>query len=272
MTDYLIFTDLDGTLLDHYDYNFSQAQSALETIAQLKIPLLINSSKTYAEIKQIRTQMHNNSAFSVENGAAIFFPTSSPSKIEPVILGTPIKDILKVLHQLRITHGFYFKGFSDYSTEELMIETGLTENQANDAKQRLASEPIKWLDTEENLSLFKQMLKSKDLQLVEGGRFFHVMGKNDKSSAMAWLLNKFNQEKLNQDIETITIALGDSHNDKKMLEQADFAAVIKKIDNTHLQLNKSPECIFYSEHPAPLGWQESIEYLLAKLNIGEGNE
>jgi len=270
VNNYLIFTDLDGTLLDHDDYSFTQALPALKTIQRFNIPLIINSSKTYAEIKDIRKKLHNNSAFAVENGAALFLPegklTSHNVKLEQIILGTPQTEILKILQNLRKQHSFIFKGFSDYSTEELMLETGLSKNQATLAKQRLASEPIKWLDTEENLKLFEQSLKSQDLQLIQGGRFLHVMGLNDKSKAMAWLLNKLNYS------DRLTIALGDSQNDQKMLEQADYAAVIRKLDNSYLQLNKNPEHIIYSEHPAPLGWQEAIEHLFTKLNIGECNE
>lgn len=269
MTNLMIFTDLDGTLLDHYDYNFTQALPALEKIRQGQIPLIINSSKTYAEIKYIRTQMHNNWAFSVENGAALFLPAGKLSgdnnNLQQIILGCPQTEILYLLKSFREQYGFSFKGFSDFSSKELMIETGLTEIQAEQAKERLASEPIKWLDSAEKLALFKHLLTVQGMQLIKGGRFLHVMGQNDKSTAMAWLLNAFNQQ-------TKTIAIGDSQNDKKMLEQADFAAVIRKPDGSYLQLNKKPEQVIYSQHPAPLGWQEVIDQLLAKLNTGERNE
>ena len=271
MNNYIIFTDLDGTLLDHHDYSFAQAIPALNKIRQLNIPIIINSSKTYAEIKDIRTQLHNNSAFAVENGAALFVPAEKQADdkqtFEQVILGTPIGDILETLHHLRKQHHFCFKGFSDYSIKALAEETGLSETQATQAKQRLASEPLKWLDTKENLVQFEAELNAQGLQLIQGGRFYHVMGENDKSIAMARLLNGFNKQG-----KILTIALGDSQNDKKMLEQADYAAVIRKQDNTFLPLNKNPERVIYSEHAAPLGWQEAIEQLFAKLNLGECNE
>jgi len=271
VNNYIIFTDLDGTLLDHHDYSFDLAIPALTKIRQLNIPVIINSSKTYAEIKDIRTQMHNNSAFAVENGAAIFLPnektTGHKQTFEQLILGIPLADILKTLHQLRKQYDYCFKGFSDYSIKQLADETGLSETQATQAKQRLASEPLKWLDTKTNLVQFEAELNAQGLQLIQGGRFYHVMGENDKSIAMARLLNGFNKQG-----KILTIALGDSQNDKKMLEQADYAAVIRKQDNTFLPLNKNPERVIYSEHAAPLGWQEAIEQLFAKLNLGECNE
>ncbi len=271
MNDWMIFTDLDGTLLDHHDYSFTQALPALEKIRNYQIPLIINSSKTYAEIKDIRKSLHNDCAFVVENGAAVFLPSGGlsgdDSNMQQVILGRPHEEILNILQQLREQHQLIFEGFSDYPVALLAEDTGLTETQASQAKQRLASEPLKWLDSDDKLQLFKQSLANEGLQLIQGGRFLHVMGQNDKSKAMVWLLNRFKGKKKAQ-----TIALGDSQNDLKMLEQADFAAVIRKHNGGHLKLDKSPDQVIYSKHAAPLGWSEVINELFAKLNIGDINE
>lgn len=267
MNDYIIFTDLDGTLLDHHDYSFAEAMPALKKIKEMQIPLIINSSKTFAEIKDIREKMHINWAFSVENGAAIFLPEGKLSGIdkqmEQIILGIPYNKILDILRTLREIDGVSFKGFNDFSVKELMLETGLPEIEATQAKQRLASEPLIWLGTKDKLILFEEKLNNQGLQLIQGGRFLHVMGKNDKSTAMAWLLNRF---KL--DSKIVTIALGDSQNDLRMLEQADYAAIIRKQNGEYLQVSKSPETIVKSKSIAPMGWQETIDDLFKNLNIG----
>ncbi|WP_036300096.1 HAD-IIB family hydrolase [Methylomarinum vadi] len=273
MKKWLIFTDLDGTLLDHRDYNYAEALPALEKITALQIPLIINSSKTSAEIEAIKARLHNNGAFAVENGAAVFIPaelnSESDGAINRVILGRPISDILSLTHAIRNRYGFSFRGFSDFSVDEVMRETGLTEKEARQAKQRLASEPLKWYDSEEKRLLFEHLLKEQGLQLVKGGRFWHVMGQNDKGKAMAWLLNKYQQQ---QTQKIMTIALGDSQNDLPMLEQADYAAVIQRTDGSYLTVNKKADRLVRSRHPAPLGWREAIEQLFKKLKLGEMNE
>lgn len=273
MNNWLIFTDLDGTLLDHDDYSFRQAKPALDKIKALRIPLIINSSKTFAEIKNIKQQLHNNGAFAVENGAAVFVPqglfADLDQPVNQVILGRPVADILQTLHGLRDRYDFSFKGFSDFSVAEVMEETGLGEIEASHAKQRLASEPINWLGSEEERRHFEFMLGKKGLQLVKGGRFWHVMGHNDKAKAMAWLLNKYQKHYAGT---FQTIALGDSQNDQKMLEQADFAAVIRKPDGSYLTVNKAAERLVRSLNPAPLGWREAMEQLIRKLKLGETNE
>ena len=48
---FVIYTDLDGTLLDHVTYTFHPALDALELIEKKKIPLIISTSKTRPEIE-----------------------------------------------------------------------------------------------------------------------------------------------------------------------------------------------------------------------------
>lgn len=47
----IIFSDLDGTLLDHDDYRWQAAGPALDRLKAAQIPLVLNSSKTMPEIR-----------------------------------------------------------------------------------------------------------------------------------------------------------------------------------------------------------------------------
>lgn len=71
---WVIFTDLDGTLLEREGYSYTPALPALNLIAKHNIPLILNSSKTVAEILSLRTELGNRHPFVVENGAALFSP------------------------------------------------------------------------------------------------------------------------------------------------------------------------------------------------------
>ena len=46
----LVFSDLDGTLLDHATYSFEPARPALDRLRNLGIPLILTTSKTAAEV------------------------------------------------------------------------------------------------------------------------------------------------------------------------------------------------------------------------------
>ena len=47
---YIFFSDLDGTLLDHENYDWSAAKPALSELKRQGLPLILASSKTAAEI------------------------------------------------------------------------------------------------------------------------------------------------------------------------------------------------------------------------------
>ena len=64
----IIFTDLDGTLLDHTTYSFDAAIPMLDYIKVNKIPLIIVTSKTKDEVLRIQKLLDMKGPFIVENG------------------------------------------------------------------------------------------------------------------------------------------------------------------------------------------------------------
>ena len=70
----VIFTDLDGTLLDHDTYSAEEARSVLEKVTGKGIPVIPATSKTYSEVVEFRDSMNLKHAFIVENGAALYVP------------------------------------------------------------------------------------------------------------------------------------------------------------------------------------------------------
>src|SRR5690554_5601326 len=53
----IVFTDLDGTLLDHDSYSWRAAKPAMARLGANGIPLIFNSSKTAAEISELQSRM-----------------------------------------------------------------------------------------------------------------------------------------------------------------------------------------------------------------------
>jgi len=69
---YLIFSDLDGTLLDEDTYSFQEATEAIEFLKEKEIPLILCSSKTRFEMELYREKMDIMTyPFIPENGGAI---------------------------------------------------------------------------------------------------------------------------------------------------------------------------------------------------------
>jgi len=254
----VVVTDLDGTLLDHHSYSFRPAMPALACLRRLGIPCILNSSKTFDEMLQLRDELNNTSPFVCENGGAVFIPRQSGHGFNSEMTGSSYGSILKILENLRAS-GFLFRGFNDMSVEELADVTGLPTDKAAMAKKRHASEPIEWLDDENKLNEFSGALSCQNLRLLKGGRFYHVMGTNDKSEAVTYFRDYYGKL-WNSDVKII--ALGDGGNDLSMLEAADYPIVIPGINQTLKPENPASRT---ATEPGPAGWNNMLLALLNEL-------
>ncbi len=251
MKKYVVITDLDATLLDRDDYSWTAAQAALDLLVDLKIPVIFNSSKTLAELEQLKVEMGNMHSCIAENGSVISWVNIEGQEEAIELVGTPLVEINQTLNELRDSYDF--TSFSDLTSEQLAEQTGLSLAQADKAKDRKASEPITWSDSDSKLEEFNKLIVNKGLKLIKGGRFFHVMGDADKSEAIERIRQVYNSKYKE---EITVIALGDSPNDKEMLEVADVSVVIPSSHGKNLKLDKKNYIVADAKGPA--GWNSAI--------------
>lgn len=74
MPNFIVYTDLDGSLLDSTTYSYEAATPALTVLRKLGVPLVLVSSKTRAEMEPLRQRLAHHDPFIVENGGAVFIP------------------------------------------------------------------------------------------------------------------------------------------------------------------------------------------------------
>jgi mannosyl-3-phosphoglycerate phosphatase len=256
----IIFSDLDGTLLDHDNYDWSPAKPALDRLAASDIPVVLNSSKTISELRTVREQMGNHSPFIVENGAAVVIPANcfGPDEEQVKRFGAPRGEVLALLAELR-EEGFKFAGFADMSPAEISRHSSLSEQEAALARDRVATEPLLWQGDDESMVAFRQKLEAAGCRLVQGGRFLHAMGNFDKADGVRFLLKKYKEQ--DPVGRLIAIALGDSPNDQHMLEQADIAVIVRGVQSDSVVLPSQSRAI-RSLRAGPAGWNECVLNLL----------
>lgn len=258
----LVVTDLDGTLLTH-DYDFSPARKALDAMRLAGAPLVMNSSKTVAEMWALSRKLAFNAPFVAENGGLIATPCSFPEDDKSgdfslETLGLARAFILEKAHELRSEKGYRFEGFADWSLGTVIAHTGLDEESAENAKSRQASEPILWEDSEERFFDFKEELAADGIRILRGGRFFSLMGDADKAGGLAYVKKRYGVAF--PDINWTCVALGDSANDLEMLEAADIAVVIPRASGQRLRPDAKK--VIHAPKPGPAGWNAVILELL----------
>jgi mannosyl-3-phosphoglycerate phosphatase family protein len=227
----LIFTDLDGTLLDAQTYDFSPALPALNLIRSLKIPLILVSSKTRAEIEDLRKRLSLEAPFIVENGGGVFFPGtfSLPEdqdyhQVEGyklVLTGRPIDEVLSKAIPLK--REYDYTGFSEMSARAIAAETGLSLHEAGLAARREFDEPI-LLKNPVHREMFCKRVNDLGLECVEGGRFIHLFIGGDKGKAVKIVLGVY--ARLWEPVSSI--GLGDSPNDFPMLDVVDKPVLMRQ--------------------------------------------
>lgn len=273
----IVYTDLDGTLLDHDSYTFEPALPALQRLASLNVPVIPVTSKTLAEVRVLGRELELHGPCITENGGLIavpenYFGENSAQQTEGgyrlEYLSPRYDTILSDLAGLRNQFGFRFDGFADLSTEAVAVQTGLSSEEAQRAKQRMCSEPITWRDSDSAFEKFSAELDALDYTLVRGGRFHHVLGRTDKAQAIGKLNAMFARAGF---ADYTSIALGDSPNDSQMLLAADVAVAVRRKDDSWLEID-TDRTIIRTTAPGPGGWNEAIQHYLDSADAQRATE
>jgi mannosyl-3-phosphoglycerate phosphatase len=269
----LIFTDLDGTLLDHDTYDFSPARPALEALRAAQVPLILCSSKTFAEMKYWGETLETHHPFIAENGGAIFIPRnyfSQPLETaaerdghDLILTGASYSALRAALLEIAKQTYLPLVGFGDLTVEQIMARTGLALEQARLAKMRDADEPF-FIDRdfgEDEVKRLQAEAWREGLRVTRGGRFFHLTGSSDKGTAVHQLIRLY-QAAWQQPIRTV--GLGDSLNDLPLLQAVDVPILVRKkngeVDESVLAQVKAQ----ITKHPGPAGWNEAVLALVSK--------
>lgn len=265
----LVITDLDGTLLDHDTYSFAPAVPVMERLRAAEIPLILNTSKTAAELQSLRTTLQNADPYVVENGSAVYFPadqsrlTAQKPGDSVHILGARRSEILSVIQKIRVDEKIQFTGFADMEVSEVIAYTGLSESNSRLAMTRDFSEPLIWQDSAHQLRKFEALIANHGLRLLRGGRFVHVIGACDKGKCLQW----FRKDYSHSDQSTpLIVALGDSQNDVAMLNAADIAVIVRSSHHEPPDLEKQ-SAVITTEKFGPQGWADALTRILDDQKI-----
>jgi mannosyl-3-phosphoglycerate phosphatase len=264
-----VFTDLDGTLLDHDTYSCQDARPALARLRDRQIPLVFTTSKTRAEVEALQASMGIREPFIVENGAAVYFPDGyrgwridSGFRQPPytvIQLGTGWSKVRRFVWKAK--RHFNIQGFGDLSVEAVAGLSGLSEEQARLAKQREFTEPFV-IDDDGRLPELQRVAAAAGFRLTRGGRFHHLMGSGqDKGLAVRRTAAVMRR---NTDRRLVTIGLGDSANDTAMLASVDVPILIPRPDGSYEDVDRPN--LRRAGRPGSRGWNDTVLELLDTMD------
>ncbi len=265
----LVFTDLDGTLLDRNDYAWAAARPAIRRLQEAKIPIIFCTSKTRPEAEYYRRTMVIKDPFITENGGGIFiprgyfdfdFPHVKELKGYKVIeLAKPYSHVWAKLRELKRAEGVgQMTRFLDMGDEALSKDSGLSSGLARMAKEREYSEAFKFSGDE---AVLQKAAAKLGISLARGERYWCASVGSDKGKAVGILAELFAKKYGS----VTTIGLGDSFNDLPMLKAVDYPILMgckggsfKEIDLANLR-----KCAA----SGPEGWAKEIHGILDQMAV-----
>lgn len=254
----LIFSDLDGTLLDHETYDWSPARPALARLLRIGGGVVLATSKTGAEVAPLRAEMGlGDWPAVIENGAGILEPGDSPS-----VAGDYAR-IRAALDALPAGLRAGFTGFGDLDAAGVAAVTGLPQTAAERAKARAFSEPGTWVGSDGDRTRFLAALAEAGIAARWGGRFLTLSLGRAKADAMAALIDRFAPRH--------TMALGDAPNDAEMLEAAEIGVIVPNPHGTPMPvlMGEAEGRITRARRPGPEGWNLSVGQVIDELELSQ---
>ncbi len=269
---FLCFTDLDGTLLNHDDYRYDAAIPTIQTLKKAGIPIIPTTSKTKAEVLDLREALGLKDPFIVENGSGIFLEPGDPrfdfseldveitpeATLTTITLGISYAQARQSLQNLAQQIGEPLTGFGDLSLEALQDLTHLPLEALKQAGDRQFSEPF--LRPQTDLAQLESLAKKAGLQILVGNRFCHLLGAGAGKGRAVQLLQQAWQKAHPDQPPIKTLGLGDSPNDLSLLEAVDVAIAVPGPQgvNPKLVSQIKTKGWFVAPSPGAQGWARAV--------------
>ena len=264
----VVFTNLDGSLLDGGGTGYGAARPALEALDRRNIPLVAISRRTRAEVTALQAQLGIIHPAAIEDGAAVlvpdcYFPSSILDDAWELdgdrlvrVFGLPYCHLRQVLQDVRVELGADIVGFGDWSEGELVLALGLTADEARMAHKRQFSEIFTFSGDRKALqqAISRHHLQISQLQTSSLQGQWYLTGNADKTAAVNLLLDCFLKHV--GPINSLGIATDKS--DVGWLTLMKQAVVISSTIDTEPWWAEQPERWTQAQLPGAEGWNESV--------------
>jgi len=256
----IVFSDIDGTLLDHYTYSYQLSKPGIALLKEKGYPLVLVSSKTFPEMRILHHELALVYPFVFENGGGIAWISDAGDKNDYTVQlrGMDTGTLEEYVPLLRSTIDGEIVLLKDMPVEAVARITGLPEDKAALALNRQASLPFiigeKQKLSQEDVENANSILGKENLMLTRGGRFYHFSSRNaNKGDAVKEVAERM--VVVLKDSKIKTAAIGDSMNDLPMLRVVDAPYLVK---NQHGYDVQTDFPLTRTRDSGPAGFSEAV--------------
>ena len=251
----VVFTDLDGTLLEEDGSLSEDARAAVGALKTRGVPVVPLTSKTRLELERWIAVLDAGGAGAFENGAGII----REGRTEVLPGARPTRDLRSALDALRRQTRLPLVAFEEIPDAELTRLTGLPPTEAALAREREFDLPfLAPADASPALSSFASL--PPGIRLTRGGRFWHLSGLHDKGDALRLLAARLGGGP--------TIGLGDAPNDAAFLKIVDHPVLVPKKAGVDAALRAALPHADVAPAPGGAGWSASVRSLVHAERMG----
>jgi cell volume regulation protein A len=270
---WVVFTEMDGALLDAVTFRYDAARPALGRIEKEGVPLVICTGKTRAETEHLRRELENRDPFIIENGGAVYIPKDYFSTLavgsvtrngyDVVEYAVPYARLREALRTIEAQVERKLTGFGDMTIDEIMRLTGLAQPDAERARQRAYDEPFVVSGsaevTPDVLGQIREAAAQMGLTILAGERFLHLAGGTDKGRACRLLIEQFRNE---HGPTLKTAAFGSTPSDAAILTAVDRPFLVARPDGLPSKPFSRLDGLTRLVGVGPTGFAEGIDLLL----------
>ena len=259
----IVFSDLDGTVLDRRTYGYERSLAPIGRLKQNRIPLLFCSSKTRAEMDSLRKELGVTDPFAVENGSAVLIPEGyfrfdAGEEHEGLIrieLAERLEAFEARLGETLDSAGVGYTTFEKMSAEEVSRDSGLGLGQAEEARKREYTMTLKF-PNEAELQAGRRAISSSGLTCYAGGWYLTVGGGGCKGKAVRALKGLFARAFG----DVVSYALGDGENDVSMFKEVDVPFLVQSSQGTWTEVGL--EAVRRIPFVGPEGFAAGVEEIV----------
>jgi mannosyl-3-phosphoglycerate phosphatase len=269
---HLIFTALEGALVDSRTGSFSEAEEALSELERRQIAVILLTSRTRAEIEPLRRKLGHNHPFITEAGGGIFFPDGYfnirlPGAVRTgrylcIAQGQPYEEVCAALDDIAEECGVGVAGFHHMSLREIADNTGLRPRDAELARSREYDEPFFFTSADEKaIARFVATANEHGYQAQPRGMFWHLSSGCDPAQAVRTVTKLFREATHSK---LSGVGIGAATEDLQWLRVVDHAFMLPssganaEASETDQATARPGKNIESGDAPGPAGWSSVI--------------